>query len=120
MTEFRVAPSSPFTWAACQLRRTPSKRPPIRSIARRERSLRSSVLRSSRRTPHTSKAWVIMSNFASVLAGVRWAVAARNVPPISAASGNSRAKNHRNVRNLVMPMISDVSLRRVAKGTAQR
>jgi len=54
------------------------------------------------------------------IGGRSLAVAARNVPPISAASGNSRAKNHRNVRNLVMPMISDVSLRRVAKGTAQR
>ena len=74
IAELRVGPSSPSTWAACQLRSTPSKRPPIRSIARRERSLRSSVLRSSRRTSQTSKAWVIMSNLASVLAAVRCAV----------------------------------------------
>jgi len=120
MTEFRVAPSSPFTWAACQLRRTPSKRPPIRSIARRERSLRSSVLRSSRRTPHTSKA---VGHHEQLRLGIGGRSLGRGGEERAAdlrGVGELAREDHRNVRNLVMPMISDVSLRRVAKGTAQR
>ena len=61
----------------------------MRSIARRLRSLRASVHSATRHACHTSKAWVSISSFASVLTGVRWASAASHVPPISTSSGSA-------------------------------
>ena len=68
-------------------RMIPSSFPPMRSMAAQDRLLRTSVCSATRCTSHTSKAWVIISSFASVLTGVRWADAARNVNPMSRTSG---------------------------------
>src|SRR4029450_1288375 len=54
-------------------RRTPSNAAPSRSMARRDLAFRSSVLRHTRCTAQTSKAWVSRRYFASVLHRVRWA-----------------------------------------------
>ena len=67
----------------------------MRSIARRLRSLRASVQSATRHTCHTSKAWVSISSFASVLIGVRWASAASQVPPISTSSGAALPRHRR-------------------------
>ena len=68
-------------------RMMPSSWPPIRSMAAYDRSLRTSVCSATRWTFHTSKAWVIMSSFASVLTAVRWAEPASQVKPMSTTSG---------------------------------
>jgi hypothetical protein len=56
-------------------------------MARRDRALRSSVLRHTRCTRQTSKAWLSRRYFASVLHRVRCAEAASQVEPISTESG---------------------------------
>ncbi len=60
-------------------RSTPSILPPIRSMAARERVLRTSVRSETRCTPHTSKACPSISNLASVLTGLRCAEPASQV-----------------------------------------
>ena len=60
-------------------RRMPSKLPPIRCIASRDRWFRASVCRHTERTSHTSKACVSISRFISVFAPVRRASAASQV-----------------------------------------
>ena len=70
----------------------PSRRPPTRSIARRDRALRASVLSVTRSTPQVSKAWLSISSLASGLQPVRWADAASQVLPISATVGTSSGR----------------------------
>src|SRR5207253_2597932 len=60
-------------------RSTPSNRAPMRASAARERSLRTSVWKHTRRTPQLSNAWVSIRSLASVLAAVRMASAASQV-----------------------------------------
>ncbi len=68
-------------------RMIPSSWPPIRSMAAHDRLLRTSVWSATRWTSQTSKACVIMSSFASVFTGVRWAGPASQVKPMSTTSG---------------------------------
>jgi hypothetical protein len=56
-------------------------------MARRERSLRASVISRTRCTCHASNAWVSISSFASVSRPVRWTSGAYHVQPISTTSG---------------------------------
>jgi hypothetical protein len=60
-------------------RKMPSNVPPIRRIASCDRWFRTSVCRHTERTRHTSKAWVSISRFISVLAPVRSASRASQV-----------------------------------------
>ena len=59
-------------------------------MARRERSLRASVLKVTRWTFHVSNAYVSIKSLASVLAPVRCADADNHVPPISNTLGTGR------------------------------
>ena len=68
-------------------RKSPSSRPPIRSMALRDRVLRSSVWKPTRCTCQTSKAWPSMRSLASVFTGDRCADAANHVYPMSTTSG---------------------------------
>src|SRR6266849_6707090 len=72
-----MPPSEAGRWA----RRIPSNRAPSRRMALRERSLRESVMKFTRWTRHSSKAWVSMRSFASVLTAVRCAAAPQPGPP---------------------------------------
>src|SRR6266540_4270357 len=65
------------------LAQKPSSLAPRRLIAALDLSFSASVLNSTRTQPSSSKAWVIMSSFASVLMAVRLAVCASHVHPIS-------------------------------------
>ena len=73
--EVRTVSSDPGRSA----RMMPSSWPPMRSMAARERELRTSVWSATRWTSQTSKAWVIMSSLASVLTWVRCAGPASQV-----------------------------------------
>jgi predicted Na+-dependent transporter len=71
IAESRRRPSSPGACDCDQWRRTPSKCAPRRSMARRDCSLRASVLRSTLTTPTVSNAYSRSRSFASALMPVR-------------------------------------------------
>lgn len=91
----------------------PSKTAPIRSIARRDFSLRSSDFNCTRTAPRSSKACRSISNFASVLTGVRWASGASQVQPISSPRWGRRMSRYR-----VEPTTTPSLHRTVAKATS--
>lgn len=68
-------------------RSTPSNVQPIRSIAARDRALRTSVCRQTHLTCQVSNACVSIRRFMSVFAPVRMAVLLSQVQPISQMSG---------------------------------
>jgi len=104
----------------------PSNWAPIRSIARRERSLRASVCRHTDSTSQTSKAWPSMSRFISVFAAVRIAERASHVYPISQTSGAGNLclgwpgghGHHTRSQNLVEPITAPSAIRMTANGAA--
>ena len=72
------------------LRITPSNWAGIAASAARERSLRASVLNSTRTQPRVSKACPIISSLASTLAPVRQALGVSQVQPISTTRSGRR------------------------------
>ena len=72
------------------LRRMPSNWAGIAASAARERSLRESVLNSTRTQPSVSKACSSISSFASTLAPVRQARGLSQVQPISTTRSAGR------------------------------
>ena len=127
----RRPPSVATVWT----RRTPSNRPPIRSIARRDAALRASVFSVTRSDRHVSNACVSRSSLVSVLIAVRCADAAYQVLPISATDGGfsslgsppvpmpggqgAGSWNTSRSRNRVLPTIASSERRRTANGTAR-
>ena len=91
MAVSRTRPSAAGRWA----RKMPSKRPPRRSMAARERALRASVLSTSRCTRQVSKACASRCSALAVKTAVRCAAGASQAWPISATSGGSPASARR-------------------------
>lgn len=85
IAESRSSLSSPGACDRDHWRKTPSNRAPNPWMARRDRSSRASVLRSTRTGPRVSNAYSQSRNFASTLIPVRCAAAASQVQPISTA-----------------------------------
>jgi hypothetical protein len=112
----RSLPSSPGAQDGPQLRRTPSKRAPRRSMAWRDGWLRASVLKSTRATFRVSNAYVIKSSFDSALIPVRCADAASHVPPISTADRSPRPGHARGLQYVVHPTGAPSATRTCAKG----
>ena len=93
------------------LRITPSNWAGRAAIALRERSLRASVLSSTRTQPSSSKACPIISSFASTLAPVRQAAGFSQVQPISTTRSAGRT-----LRKRLLPTAEPLARERVRKG----
>ena len=132
--KYAVSRRLPSVATVCT-RRTPSNRPPIRSIARRDAVLRASVFNVTRSDRHVSNACVSRSSLASVLIAVRWADAAYQVLPISTTDGGfssvgtppvpmpgghgAGSWNTSRSRNRVQPTRVSSDSRRTANGMAR-
>ena len=77
------------------LRWIPSKRAPMASMAPLERSFRASVLSSTRRHVHCSKAWRSISSFASTFTPVPQTAGCSHVHPISSERCSGRRARKR-------------------------
>ena len=87
MMEYRAEVRTVSSDPGRSARMIPSSCPPMRSMAVRERVLRTSVCNPIRCTCHTSKACSIMRSLASVFTADRCAVPDNQVNPISTTSG---------------------------------
>lgn len=103
IAESRSLPSSPGAQDFDQFRSTPSNRAPVPAMAARQRSLRASVLRSTRDTRHSSKAFRNSRYFVSVFTPAPWADAASQVKPTSIANSRSSPGHRRGSQKAVAP-----------------